>query len=529
MGLVEDTRGVPVAGAVISLFGRGLRGSSLVTLSDDTGRFFLPSLPAGSYTLRAMGDGHHPAPAHKITVVPDRDAVYTVSLAPLGEAPAEGQVTAATEDSDRARELTWLFRHKRRSVLEDTASGAAASTSWAPASFSPTVPDLAGSVELVATPTSLGLESLEPMAGLSLLRLEGRLTDSARWSLAGLVAETEGTAWRLGAEFVVEPGGGHEVRAGSGYGSRFLRSLDRSTPDRAEGRGVGALFLEDRWEMDERIVASFGARLAHIGFLAQANHVDPALSLEIRRDARTRIRGGVSARTLAPGGDLLAVSTLASAPAIAFAVMDQDLQAERSYLAEMTIEQDFGPAKVGAHVFYEDVRSQLYNAFEGPSRSLRVINAGDMASRGIGLTVARRFGSRVSGSFTYTLGHSWRTSAMRWDVEGGPPAALGETDYHDLVARLETQVPGTATRLSALYRVNRMDPTAQDQEPSLHSRFDVQLSQALPFIRSWTRADWDFLLAVRNLYYEPSEGATLDELAVSNPPKRLLGGIAVRF
>ena len=47
LGWVEDSRGMPVAGAVISLFGGGANGAGLVTLSDSAGRFFLPSLPAG--------------------------------------------------------------------------------------------------------------------------------------------------------------------------------------------------------------------------------------------------------------------------------------------------------------------------------------------------------------------------------------------------------------------------------------------------------------------------------------------------
>ena len=73
-------------------------------------------------------------------------------------------------------------------------------------------------------------------------------------------------------------------------------------------------------------------------------------------------------------------------------------------------------------------------------------------------------------------------------------------------------------------------PVGVERSPArAHSRFDVQLSQGLPFLGALTRADWDVLVAVRNLYYEASEGAILDEMAVSNPPKRVLGGIAVRF
>ncbi len=82
MGFVENTHGLPVSGAVVSLFGRGIRGGSLVTMTDSAGQFALPSLPAGSYTLRALGTGHQPAAARKVTVLPNQESLFTVSLAP---------------------------------------------------------------------------------------------------------------------------------------------------------------------------------------------------------------------------------------------------------------------------------------------------------------------------------------------------------------------------------------------------------------------------------------------------------------
>ena len=57
----------------------------------------------------------------------------------------------------------------------------------------------------------------------------------------------------------------------------------------------------------------------------------------------------------------------------------------------------------------------------------------------------------------------------------------------------------------------------------------MQLSQGIPFLGELTSADWELLLAYRNLFYETTEGGTLDELAVVNPPSRVLGGITVRF
>jgi len=105
---------------------------------------------------------------------------------------------------------------------------------------------------------------------------------------------------------------------------------------------------------------------------------------------------------------------------------------------------------------------------------------------------------------------------------------LSDSRFHDVVAQVETWIDRSNTRLLVYYRISTLDPdgpaTVQTQ-----TRFNIQLTQGLPFIGSWTRADWDLLLGLRNLYYEETEGATLDEWAVLRPPKRVVGGISVKF
>src|SRR5262249_46407917 len=111
VGWVENTQGLPVAGAVISVFGKGLARGGLVTLSDSAGRFILPSLPAGSYTLRALGTGHEPSSARQVALLPAPDALATLSLVPIGEAAP----THATDDANASlstREVHWLIPHK---------------------------------------------------------------------------------------------------------------------------------------------------------------------------------------------------------------------------------------------------------------------------------------------------------------------------------------------------------------------------------------------------------------------------------
>ena len=94
---------------------------------------------------------------------------------------------------------------------------------------------------------------------------------------------------------------------------------------------------------------------------------------------------------------------------------------------------------------------------------------------------------------------------------------------------VETMIEGTDTRVIAFCRVNRLSAPELRPGASTNTRFDVQVSQGLPFLGAITRADWDVLVAVRNLFYEASEGGVLDEMAVAHPPKRVLGGISVRF
>ncbi len=533
LGYVEDDRGAPLSGAVISLFGRGVGGAGLVTLSDSAGRFFLHSLPAGVYTLRALRDGHTPAPARRIFILPDQDATFTINLTPVTEMAArEGDVKAAKDDGAAIRELQWLIRHKRRSALEDRSETPAAGAKDSPPAqglLASLLPDLAGTIQLVTSSMGQDVADETEPSSWSVVRLNGRIADSGHWSLNGLVAERESATWRMAGDFVFEPGGGHQVQVATGYGTRALRPLGIGADQVRLDRGVGAVSFQDRWQATEHAATTLGGRYSYAGFLEQSNHFDPIVGLEYRRDEKTRLRGSVRMQTLVPGGDVLTVSTVSSAPAAAFAVLDGGLRPERVRHYEAGLDQDFGGGiTVEAHTFYEEVRDQLVNQFETgrAPHSLRVSNGSWLASRGMGVKVSRRFGDVVHGSMTYTYGHGWRHDLGALSA----PIAFRDGDFHDLAARLETVIEGTDTRVVAFCRLNRLSGDLEHTAGAVtNTRFDVQVSQGLPFLGALTRADWDVLVAVRNLYYEASEGGALDEMAVAHPPKRVLGGISVRF
>ncbi len=365
--------------------------------------------------------------------------------------------------------------------------------------------------------------------GVGAIRLQGRLVDGVRWSLGGLVAESEGRAWRTAAEFVLEPGGGHEVEVGAGYGAGDLHTTPASVVPEPN-RAVGAAFIRDRWQISDRLTATTGARYTYIGFLPDSHHADAVVQIELRGDRQTLVRGAVSTRTLTPGGDLLTLSTVAASPAITWARLDEGLRPAHSTRYEVGVDRSVGGGHVGVQMFAESTRDVLLTTFEGSQPYVR--NAGGLGTRGFGVTVGHRFGNVVNGSVTYTFGQGRRSGATPFaDVA---VTSFDEAEFHDLVARLETIIDWSDTRVAALCRLNalgdeRSPRPAGAPRTSTATRFDVQLTQGLPFLQPLTRADWEVLVAVRNMFYEASQGGFLDELAVQDPPTRVVGGISVRF
>jgi hypothetical protein len=85
--------------------------------------------------------------------------------------------------------------------------------------------------------------------------------------------------------------------------------------------------------------------------------------------------------------------------------------------------------------------------------------------------------------------------------------------------------------LFVLYKLNAAYDAARTlgAVSGANARFDVQVNQSLPFL-NFSNAQWEMLVAVSNLFKEDwAESSVYDELFVVRPPKRVLGGVTVRF
>jgi len=154
--------------------------------------------------------------------------------------------------------------------------------------------------------------------------------------------------------------------------------------------------------------------------------------------------------------------------------------------------------------------------------------------------VRAAFANRVHGSIEYSLTRAQLTSidadSFGYLLVFAPSAIRPQGErIHDVSTSLETEVPETSTRVVVLYRVSSAfahgaaAASPLTQSPSVDTRFDVQVRQSLPFL-DFSSAKWEMLVAVRNFFRETaSDQSVYDELLVVRPPKRIVGGLTLKF
>ena len=160
--------------------------------------------------------------------------------------------------------------------------------------------------------------------------------------------------------------------------------------------------------------------------------------------------------------------------------------------------------------------------------------AGDVDARGYTVSIRQVIARRIRGSVDYTIATAeWHETAESDPLARRVPglARTGTERLHDVTTTLETELPITETRVFALYRINTgyASDRITDVESAPDARFDVQVTQSLPFM-NFSNAQWEMLLGVRNLFRDVVDEASMyDELLVVRPPKRIVGGLTLRF
>jgi hypothetical protein len=589
-GLVRDETGAPIAGAVVSALGSSTsfavtdRFGQFELRALPPGPYLVRAHLTGYIAARGQMVRVLPSTRSEWSIALRRITTTGTSTPPVvtagvGFLPEPDPATAKPDDSSSSSgessdrgEIAWRLSHARRSILKDVDQAIIASN--APAAFGGvTSPHVFGhAVESSArvasnfftdTPffgqlniltassfdTPQDLFSARAFMARSIANMVvGAPAGDADWTIRGAVTQGDIAAWVLSGDYVTRTPGRHHYDIGLSYSTqRYDGGNFAALKNVTDGsRNVGMLRAFDTVTLTQQVLVTYGARYARYDYLDASSLLSPHVGVTLLPSEHLRINALVSQRALAPGAEEFVQpdTGIWLPPQRTFSSLDDraPLVAEKTTHFEAGIEQDVARgATISVRGFHQHADDQLVTLFgidqPGlPSASLGhyfIANNGAVDATGYGAGIKAIVASRVRGSVEYTFARaSWVPGEnLAYLVMMSPSSVRsGIEAIHDVSASLEADVPETSTRLLVLYRVsNGFAGRDVMSRAGVDGRFDVQVRQSLPFL-DFSSAKWEMLVTVRNFFHDAaSDQSIYDELLVVHPPKRVVGGLTLRF
>jgi carboxypeptidase family protein len=485
----------------------------------------------------------------------------------------------ATAPSDNHGETAWRIRHARRSVLKDltipvelltddgdpgSGGGFVPVEVLAKAVGSPahiatsllTDSSLTGQVNLLTTgsfDSPQDLFSTDMLArNIAYVRVGAPVGTDGNWTARGAVNQADISSWIVAGSYTTRSQAArHQYDIGLSYSTQrynggnllALRDVSENT------RNVGRVYAYDTFRVTPMLAVAYGAAYGRYDYLKDRSLISPRVEVTLTPLDRWRIMSSASRRALAPGAEEFLPpgdTGIWLPPQRTFSSLNPHggFYAEETTETDVTIERDFGASTVSARAFREHVDNQLLTVFGAdipgqPAAKVghyEVGNLGNADATGCAVALRTVIANRLRGSIEYTSSSAaiMPTPHLGYLLLVAPSMVRPMQErLHDVATSLETEVPETATRVLVLYRVGngfaRAAGTPEAAFPGVDSRFDVQVRQSLPFM-NFSNAKWEMLLAVRNFFRESgSEQSVLDERVSVRPPKRVVGGVTLRF
>jgi len=594
-GTVQDEKGLPVPGAMVSALG----ASSAFAVTDRSGRFELRTLSPGPYIVRAHSTGFVASRAQVVHVPPSARVSSSIALRHNGSStpsilaagfgsvpdappPATDDGTAGdSKIDDDHGEMAWRLRHARRSILKDAILPADIIDGTAPdgddtggaglfaraavpakvaSNLFATAP-LSGQLNLLTTGSFDTPQQLFTnnnfSRSIAYVSVGAAAGSSADWTARAALTQGDIASWIVAGEYSTHAPARHRYDLGVSYSTQRYDGGNfaalRGVTDGS--RNAGEIFGTDTFAITPRITLTYGARYAHYDYLDDRDLLSPRAVLTLEPIDHFRISGSVSRREVAPGAEEFMPrmdSGIWLPPQRTFSTLlsDQALTPERTGHVEVDVERDVAAATVSVRAFHQHVSNQLATLFDidmpdAPDARLGhyfVHSSGDIDASGVGAGIRAAFARRVHGTIEYALTRAaWnRSGAADYLILFAPSIARRSAEHiHDLSTTIETDVPETSTRVIVLYRLSNgfaqaagdgaTRRPADSTDRPLDARFDVQVRQSLPFM-DFSNARFEMLFAVRNVVRDVApDQSVYDELLVLHPPKRIVGGLTLKF
>ena len=562
-------RELPYGPYILSVHSRGYFKSRGRTVQLTTSKVSIPEIQLA----RAEKMGSAPRAGMGVrpqdTAVPEPLAMPT-QLAGFGlETPSAVADSAASkpavseEQPAEQEETAWRMRHLPRSILKDAATDAVwaanqeeaprwfsrhSTTALVPLAFFSELP-LSGQVNLMTIesfdrPGEIFAEHAP--RSVAFVSVNTRAAGGA-WSMQGAMTQGDLSSWIVAGSYKSIESANHAYDLGLSYSTQRYDGGNATAVGaiRESARNVGSVYGYDEWTVSPRLVLGYGTAYARYDYLGGSGVWSPRFSITVPAEG-FRIKALASSKALVPGAEEFAPSVTGVwlPPERTFSSLAHDgrFTPEHVRHLQVSLERDLASGvTVALRGFDQRIENQLIEIFDAvPGRAeaalghYYVATAGDIDARGWGASMMHEVPGYVRATIEYTA-----TEAL-WDAASDMTMARavrsipvgGSERIHDLQTSIETTIPQTATRVYAKYRVNT---AFWSGEPDLslrsnsNARFNVRVNQSLPFLR-FSNADWEALVDIRNMFREADADSSMyDEVFAIRAPKRIVGGLQVRF
>lgn len=552
-GSVHDSKGNPVAGAVISVVRAGASAVVKELRSSGDGSFIAKIAP-GKYNLSAAAAGFDAVAFNDVDVRRSQQLYYRFNLTPLG---AGRTLPERRSDRDSAK---WRLRssQSRRSILQVTEDPSGSTTvantidaddqATADSDATPDDSDIpviethrrARTQGLIETYFNSSSNSrLANYSGLNFALFQP-INDRLDLLFTGQWASNQVGSRRLDAtaRFRVNPR--HRASLSMGaiqLGQQFL------PPDATNSLGQVSVRAVDEWVVRDGVVLVMGLDYARFTGLGSAMSVSPRFGVQMDANANTRIKlsfapAGHENETEYVGGFEGNGAAFRNPDGQAIALVDGQAVLERSHRLEFGVERILDDASsIEVTGFFDTfsgrgvgLMAAPLSAFEGPEAgALERTAQQDGNARGVRVVYSRRISHIFSASAGYSIGRGQKLSPE--GIED--PADLFENGYFQTAAAQFSADLDTGTRIRTVFRfspgatVFAIDPFAGRlavYDPSL----SILVTQELPTFGLPVRAE--AILNARNILDYQSAAADGTTRLSLNANRRLLrGGILVRF
>jgi len=549
-GTVRDSRGNPLAGALVSLIRDGFK-TIKEARTDKQGNFITKVLP-GRYGIKAIANGFSEVVFTEVDVKAQQELVYRFNLEPVGSG---NTLPERRRDHD---DVKWTLRsaQTKRSIFQQNdgedatvkaVTDAELQTAEAATMESaPEVPTESTSESKIKTHGVLESYVASSAYGPSYVGLNFAVATPVSEHVELIFSGQTGLGdapGRFEATSRVRVGSHHRVGL-SAAGARFATPVwTNRLNDQSDLYGQFSMRAIDEWIVRDGIVIVMGLDYSRFIGAGGAHAITPRFGVQYDANARTRVKAA-----FASGGDEDGIQSVAtfeddqvvfrsqSARPVAF--IDGQAVLERSHRLEFGIERVLdNSSNVEATAFFDTTSGRGVGLLSG-SGSAFSGRAGDAfidvanqqgSSRGIRVVYTRRLNRVWTASAGYAFGRGQQLSAAGYSS----PADLFESGMFQTGALQLGGVFHTGTQVRTVLRfspeatVFAIDPFAGRlgvYDPSL----SIQVTQDLPSFGLPVRAE--AILDARNILDAQTSSENGEILTfIGNGRRSVRGGISVRF